>query len=493
MPTFDDLMTAVPKTALAVIDYDGAHFDYEALGDAIDQATEFMSMSGVGAGDRVVIVAENSASMAAAVLAALRLRAWVVPVNARVTTAELSAILVHAVPRLCVFTADVSAEARAHARKLHVNATANFAGRDLPVLVDASAHREASDPDPARQVAALVYTSGSTGAPKGVMLTLRSLLFNAQTTALARRFATGDVITLALPCTHIMALTTAFLAAMSTGAAIRMIPRYSVDTVLDAFAQGDTVMTGVPLMFEQILRRIDTDGIPLRAPKLRLIGAGGAPLDPALKARVETVFGLPLQNGYGLTEAGPGVTSTVFGPYREDGSIGYAYPECSIRIDKPDADGIGELLFRGPGAMLGYYRDATATEAALTEDGYLRTGDLARVGPDGAVHLAGRSKELIVRSGFNVYPPEVEAALMACPGVVQAAVIGRQVPGNEEVIAFVTLDGTTDTDKIAIGLRDRLAPYKRPQHIVSVSEMPLTSAGKIRKPALLEAFNREGA
>ena len=138
--------------------------------------------------------------------------------------------------------------------------------------------------------------------------------------------------------------------------------------------------------------------------------------------------------------------------------------------------------------MLGYYRNADATAAVMTEDGFLRTGDLARIDPDGAVHLVGRCKELIIRSGFNVYPPEVEAALMACPGVVQAAVIGRTVPGNEEVLAFVTTDGSTDGPAIAAHLRDRLAPYKRPQHISIVPDMPLTSAGKIRKPALLEGF-----
>jgi acyl-CoA synthetase (AMP-forming)/AMP-acid ligase II len=489
MVTFDERLAAAPETALALIDHDGDRLDYRSLRGAIATAADWMRDAGVQAGDRVVAVAENGVSLAVTVLAALRLRAWIVPVNARITGTELAAILDHSKPRLCVFTADVSPDAAAHATRLDAAASLVIEGRHLPCLLTPESQAEPTFDDPARQVAALVYTSGSTGVPKGVMLPLQSLIFNAETTARARGFTPGDVITLALPCTHIMALTTAFLAAMAAGAAVRMLPRFSVDTVLDAFEQGDTVMTGVPPMFEQILRRLDADGRALSAPRLRLIGAGGAPLDPALKARVEAAFGLPLQNGYGLTEAGPGVASTVFGAYRADGSIGYVYPECALRIDSPGADGIGELQFRGPGVMSGYYCNPDATEAALTADGFLRTGDLARVDPDGAVHLVGRSKELIVRSGFNVYPPEVEAALVACPGVLQAAVTGRQVPGNEEVIAFVTTDGTTDAEAISAQLRDRLAPYKRPQHIVVVSDMPLTSAGKIRKPALLEGFS----
>jgi acyl-CoA synthetase (AMP-forming)/AMP-acid ligase II len=138
--------------------------------------------------------------------------------------------------------------------------------------------------------------------------------------------------------------------------------------------------------------------------------------------------------------------------------------------------------------MLGYYRNPQATAEVMTETGYLRTGDLARIDPDGALHLVGRKKELIVRSGFNIYPPEVEAALMSCPGVLQAAVAGRTHAGNEEVLAFVTTNGSTDTATIAAHLRQHLAPYKQPQHITIVAAMPMTSAGKIRKPALVEGF-----
>lgn len=484
----DDLTTTAPTTATALIDHDGTVLDYGTLNAATADCAQAMRDHGVQPGDRVLVVAENSALLVVAFLAAMRLRAWCIPVNARVTGPELDAIRADAGPRLMLFTDDASTDAGAHAARLGAIRGATVLGRALTLLADPRVQAEPEQETPERQVAALIYTSGSTGTPKGVMLSHANLMFNALVTARARGFGPDDEIVLALPCTHIMALSTALLAALSVGATVRLQPRFTVEGLLEALAGGASIMSGVPPMFEQMLRKIDAGAVAFSAPRLRMIGSGGAPLDPALKARVEARFGLTLNNGYGLTEAGPGVASTVFGPVRSDGSIGYVYPECEARIDAPSADGVGELLFRGPGVMLGYYHNPDATAAAFTEDGFLRTGDLARIDPDGALHLVGRSKELIIRSGFNVYPPEVEAALMACPGVVQAAVVGRTVPGNEEVLAFVTTDGSTDAAAIATQLRDRLAPYKRPQQVIVVPAMPLTAAGKIRKPALLEGF-----
>ena len=482
----DDLIKNKPVAAKALIDHDGSELSYGDLAAAVEKCAEVMQDLGVRPGDRVVVVAENSAVLVAVFLATARLRAWCVPANARITGHELDAICADAGPRLTVFTCDASVDAKAHAERLGASEGPQILGRALIVLTDPLALAEPVHDDPAQQVASLIYTSGSTGSPKGVMLSHGNLMFNALTTAKARGFSPEDVIVLALPSTHIMALSTVLLAGMAGGATVRLQARFTAQGLLAALTDGGTVMTGVPPMFEQMLRHIEVAATPFHAPRLRLLGAGGAPLDPALKMRVEARFGVTLNNGYGLTEAAPGVSSTVFGPERNDGSIGYVYPHCTVRIDAPGKDGVGELLFKGPGVMLGYYHNPQATAEVMTSDGYLRTGDLARMDADGALHLVGRSKELIIRSGFNVYPPEVEAALMACPGVVQAAVAGRRVDGNEEVLAFVTHDGSTDTDAIALRLRDTLAPYKRPQQIIVVSEMPLTSAGKIRKPALLE-------
>ncbi|CUH63065.1 Long-chain-fatty-acid--CoA ligase [Thalassovita gelatinovora] len=492
MHWLDDLISGKPADTRAIIDHDGTAITFGALNAAIDAAADAMRTHGVQPGDRVLVVAENCALLAAAFLAAMRLRAWCVPLNARVTAPELDAIRADAGPRLTLFTDVASTAADTHATRLGAVTGPKVLGHPLRLQADPAAQAETVQDSPETQVAALVYTSGSTGAPKGVMLSHASLMFNAQVMAQARNFAPDDVILLALPCTHIMALSTALLAGLSAGATVRLMARFSVDGMLDALAEGGSVVTGVPAMFDQILRRTETGEAALVAPRLRMVGSGGAPLDPALKARIEAQFGLPLNNGYGLTEAGPGVASTVFGPRRTDGSIGYVYPDCEARIDDAGTDGVGELQFRGPGVMLGYYHNPQASAEAMTADGFLRTGDLARIDPDGALHLVGRSKELIIRSGFNVYPPEVEAALMACPGVLQAAVAGRAIAGNEEVLAFVTTDGSTDAAAIAAHLRNRLAAYKQPQHIIVVPSMPLTSAGKLHKPALVAQFAPPG-
>ena len=486
----EDLIADKPVDAPALIDHDGTRLSYGALRAAVIDGTQALRALGVQPGDRVVVVAENSALMAVAFLAVAGLRAWCVPVNARLNGPELDAIRAHATPRVTLFTAGASPDAQAHATRLGAVPGGVVLGDHLLVLTDAQARTEPVFETPAGQVAAMVYTSGTTGEPKGVMLSHESLLFNATHSARSRQMGPGDEIALSLPCTHIMALSTALLAAFQSGASVRLLPRFSIAGQLQALAQGGTIMSGVPLMYDHLLRALER-GERLDAPRLRMIGCGGAPLDPALKARVEAAFGLPLANGYGMTEAGPGISSTSFGPYRADGSVGYPYPGCDARVANPGPDGVGELEFRGPNVMLGYYRDAEATARTMTADGYLRTGDLVRIGPDGALHLVGRLKEVIIRSGFNVYPPEVEAALMTCPGVVQAAVAGRKVPGNEEVLAFVTTDGRATPGTIADHLRERLAAYKQPQHVVVVSEMPMTSAGKIRKPALVRQYAPE--
>lgn len=484
----DRLAQHHPHGLRAIIDHDGRVITHGALETAISGCATALAAQGVVAGDRVLVVAENCALFIAAFLGAVRLGAWAVPVNARLSDGELDAILAHAAPRVVILTTEVSQAAHHHARRLRTTKTGTILNAPLITRLYPETRPEPPPADPRQQVAAMLYTSGTTGAPKGVMLSHGALRFNAFTAARMRGLTPADEMLLMLPGTHIMALATVILAALHAGAGLRLLPRFSAAAALEALAEGVTLMPAVPAMFSQILQHLDTSGAALHAPALRGIGAGGAPLDPGWKARVEARFGLVLNNGYGLTEAAPGIASTLLGPPRQDGSVGHAYPECELRLDNAGEDGIGELLVRGPNVMLGYYRNPEATAAAITPEGFLRTGDLARIDPDGAIHIVGRAKELIIRSGFNVYPPEVEAALSQCPGVVQVAVTGRAVPGNEEIIAFAI--GTKQLTEA--GLRAwaalQLTGYKRPQHVLLVPEMPLTAAGKVRKAALLAQY-----
>jgi acyl-CoA synthetase (AMP-forming)/AMP-acid ligase II len=246
-------------------------------------------------------------------------------------------------------------------------------------------------------------------------------------------------------------------------------------------------------MYARLLDELRRTGRTVAAPRLRFVYAGGAPLDAQLKADVERLFGQPLHNGYGLTETSPTVSQTRLDAPRADLSIGPPVPGIEIRI--VDASGravprgaIGELHVRGPNVMLGYYRAPALTAEAIDAAGWFRTGDLAREDESGGLFIAGRSKELIIRSGFNVYPIEVEGVLNEHPAVSQSAVVGRTVAGDEEVVAFVELRAGASATPAALAAfaGERLAPYKRPGEIVVLPALPATATGKVLKGRLRE-------
>jgi acyl-CoA synthetase (AMP-forming)/AMP-acid ligase II len=338
----------------------------------------------------------------------------------------------------------------------------------------------------AEPTAALVYTTGTTGNPKGVMLSHRNLLFVAAVSSRLRGLAPGDLAYGVLPISHVYGLTSVLLGTLYAGACLQLAPRFTPQAMLDAIRTGGlTIVQGVPAMYARLLELCDANGIerPL-ASKLRFAYAGGSPLDPMLKQSVETLLGVPLHNGYGLTEAAPTVSQTRLDAPRLDTSVGHAIPGVELRVEGPD----GRLLVRGPNVMQGYYRDPDGTAAVLGSDGWLDTGDLARQDADGALFIAGRSKELIIRSGFKVYPLEVETVLNAHPAVTQSAVVGRALEdGNEEVLAFVqpAAGSALAPDELAQWAADRLAPYKRPSRIVLMKNLPAAPSGKVLKHLLI--------
>ncbi len=481
----------------ALVDADLA-ITYGALPGAVEAVARGLREAGVRAGDRVLLVSENATALALTILAVSSLEAWSVSVNARLSAREIDNFLAHSAARLAVYFHRVSPEAGAH----------GLARGALPVLLpvigavllgplNSEAWTEPVEADAARQVAALVYTSGTTGAPKAVMLSHRNLLFIAANSRALRRLTPADVVYGVLPLSHVYGLTSLLLASLISGATLRLIPRFAEAELARALAQdGITILLGAPAMFAKLLDWGARGEAPLIAPALRLAQAGGAPLTPSLKHDVEACFGLILQNGYGMTEASPSICQTRLDAPRADCSVGPVIPGVALRIDggAEHPDGIGELCVRGPNVMLGYYRAPELTAHTMTADGWLRTGDLARIDADGAVSIVGRSKELIIRSGFNVYPAEVEQVLNGYPGVVQAAVVGRAVPGNEEVVAFVELarGARFDAGELDGYLRRMLSPYKIPSEIVVLDRLPVAATGKILKHALRERAAGEG-
>jgi len=250
---------------------------------------------------------------------------------------------------------------------------------------------------------------------------------------------------------------------------------------------------GVPAMFHQLIEYAKFKGLAaFTTPELRIISSSGAPLDPSVKIAVEKFFDMPLYNGYGVTECSPNIAQAHPDEPRTDTSVGRIFPGIEVKF--VDASGtsvapgdVGELWVRGPNVMQGYYHAPEETAAAVNSEGWFNTRDLAQL-RDGHLFIIGRTKELIVRFGFNVYPAEVETVFNAHPAILRSAVIGRSVEGDEEVIAFVQLrpGAALAATEAADHAAKNLAPYKRPSQIIFVTEMPLNLNGKAIKAELVK-------
>ncbi|MEO0632938.1 MAG: AMP-binding protein [Pseudomonadota bacterium] len=437
----------------------------------------------VAAGDRIVIVTENGVGAVAAIFAAWSCGAICVPVNARQSAREIDRIIAHADPRVVAFCADVSTDAAAHARRM------GAADGAMPFFL-----RQTADDAAPSDVAVVLYTTGTTGDPKGVMLTHGNVRFGGQTSAALRDMTARDVIYGALPVSHVFGLCSVLVASIGQGAFIKLVPRFAAEEALHALADGITLFSAVPQMHALIMAAARRHGSrQLGSAALRYVSSGAAPLDPAWKRAAEAFYGVAVQNGYGLTESTAGVAATRNVIGTSDISVGPALPGVDIRIDSAvpgGGKGAGEVLTRGPHVMAGYYRAPDVTATVLSKDGWLRTGDLGRIDGVGNLHILGRSKELIIRGGFNVYPPEVEAVLTDHHGVVQSAVVGRAVDGDEEVVAFVQPVVGAGLTEAALRrfASERLAGYKCPGRYVLADGLPAAPTGKILKHKLLAHF-----
>jgi long-chain acyl-CoA synthetase len=478
----------------------GRSWTFAQLAAAADAVARGLADAGVRGGDRVLIVGENSAALLAVLFGVAQLDAWAVIANARLSAREVDFIAAHCEPRRALFTADVSTEAAAHAARCG-------AFERLPIPGDGDVRMTACNAvcqpepvhgDPARQVAALIYTSGTTGDPKAVMLTHRNLLFIARMSSTLRRLRPDDRVYAVLPLSHVYGLASVSLATLFGGACLELEARFTPQAMLAAVMDhgGVTMLQGVPSMYAKLVDFITTGDRAVRPPRLRACFAGGSPLDASLKADVERALGVTLHNGYGLTEASPTIAHTRLDAPRSDCSVGRVLPGVELRLVDPRdehrrdvaAGEAGELWVRGPNVMLGYYKNDALTARTIDAAGWLNTGDLARRDSDGALFIVGRTKELIIRSGFNVYPPEVEAVLNSHPAVTHSAVVGRTVPGNEEVVAFVELrpHARATPAELAAYLRPLLAPYKQPAEIRIVPTLPVAANGKVLKHRLTD-------
>ncbi|MGA7864086.1 MAG: AMP-binding protein [Stellaceae bacterium] len=466
---------------------------YADLAAVVAETALILKFYDIRPGDRVMIVSENSLALAALILAVSELDAWSVVVNPRLSAREVDLIREHSGARRVFYTIEVSDGARQHAERHEADIAVLRALGTLGVgPLNLETLPEPVEADRSRQVAALVYTSGTTGNPKGVMLTHRNLLFSARAAG-AQRDPT-DRVYCVLPISHIVGYSAILVASLMVGATVQLVLRYDPAALVSAIVNdGITLIFGVPATYQRLLEYKAVAGIDrLPRGKLRRLAVAGAPLDVGLKSKVEAEFGLPLRNAYGITECAPAIASVRAETPGNNDAVGELITGIEARLvgsgGRAVAPGeVGELHVRGPNVMRGYYRAAERTAAVIDADGWFNTGDLARF-EDDILYIVGRTKELIIRSGFNVYPAEVEAVLNEHPVVVQSAVIGRSVPGNEEVVAYVQLlpgSVVTPADLLARAAR-LLTPYKRPSEIIVVDALPAASTGKILKHLLTD-------
>ena len=455
--------------------------------------------AGVRLGDRVLVAAENCPEHVALVLACSRVGAWACGVNARMTASELAGFAAKADARLLYFTVGVSEAARQHAAQHDTRPSVLPALRHT--LADPGASAQTGDL--AERVAAIIFTSGTTGQPKGVMLTHAGLLQFGKVSAQSRQLLPTDRSYAYLPMTHIFGLGTVLMASLHAGAGLLMRSQFDPADVFDALAhQGLTQLQGPPAMFTRLLAWLDSQGIEHpAAPDLRYVYTGAAPLDLSVKKAIEARFGQPLHHGYGLSEYAGALTLCRKGEWRDDTSAGYLVEGAELRIvdaqghDLPAGE-TGEIWMRGVGLMPGYFRDPEITDQVMKPGGWYASGDLGRQDTDGALQVVGRLKEMIIRSGFNVYPGEVEAVFLAWPGVQKAAVTGRKTAdGNEDILAFIEPKpgAHIDLEALKAHAHEHLSPYKRPSAVTLVAEMPMTLSGKVLKRELVEQWQARSA
>ena len=450
---------------------------------------------GVEPGDRVAMQTEKSVEALALYLACLRAGALFLPLNTAYTIAELDYFLGDAEPRaaICDPRAEAGLRPMVEGRGITLLTIDAAGGGSLAERAAAATDEFATASRGPDDLAAILYTSGTTGRSKGAMLSHDNLLSNADALAETWRFAGGDVLLHALPIFHVHGLFVAANVLLRVGRRMIFLPKFDVDTVIAHLPQA-TSMMGVPTFYTRLLGdpRFDRD---LTA-HMRLFVSGSAPLLAETHRAFETRTGHRILERYGMTET----TMSISNPYdgeRRAGAVGFPLPGVEARIAHAETGEvlpqgeIGILEVRGPNVFKGYWRMPEKTAEEFRNDGFFITGDIARIDADGYVTIVGRAKDLVISGGYNVYPKEVETEIDALQGVLESAVIGvPHADFGEAVVAVVVREGGPDLSPEAIqsALRDRLASYKLPKAVEFVDELPRNTMGKVQKNALRDHY-----
>jgi malonyl-CoA/methylmalonyl-CoA synthetase len=494
---FELLVARAPRLdRIAIESPDGATLTYGELFARAGRAARALVELGVEPGDRVAAQIDKSPDAIVLALACFRAGAALLPLNTAYTLAELEYFLGDSAPALTLCRPANLQAVRGLGERLKLRAVESlgargdgtFAERIAATRSEWAAVARASD-----DLAAILYTSGTTGRSKGAMLTHENLSSNAEALVSLWRFTSQDVLIHALPVFHTHGLFVATNVALLSGATMIFQPKFDADAVMAAMPRA-TALMGVPTFYTRLL---DHPGLTREATaRMRLFVSGSAPLLAETHDRWRDITGHAILERYGMTETNM-ITSNPYEGDRRAGTVGFPLPGVSLRVADPDtgsplADGaVGVIELKGPNVFKGYWRMPEKTASEFRPDGFFITGDLGLIDERGYVNIVGRAKDLIISGGFNVYPKEIEGEIDAIPGVVESAVIGvahRDFGEGVTAIVVPAKGAALDEAVVLKAIEGRLAKYKAPKRVIFVDELPRNAMGKVQKAALRETY-----
>lgn len=471
---------------------DGSVMLYADMRRRVAEMAGALVATGVQPGDRVAARVEKSVEALLLYIATLYVGGVFLPLNTAYTAAEMAYFLEDAEPKLVV--CDPSTVSSLEVLALGRLETLDSDGRGtLAEKAATSAPLSKPVERTPEDLAAILYTSGTTGRAKGAMLTHANLVSNAQALADTWRFTADDRLLHALPIYHSHGLFVAVNTTLVAGASLIFQQRFEVGAVIDALPRA-TVFMGVPTYYVRLLEGPDFTRETAR--DMRLFTSGSAPLLEAVHRRFAERPDHAILERYGMTETNM-ITSNPYEGERRAGTVGFPLPGVSVRIVAADTGAVlsvgetGAIETKGPHVCTGYWRNPEKSAASFRPDGFFMTGDLGAIDRDGYLRISGRDKDLIISGGLNVYPKEVELMIDALPGVMESAVIGLpHADLGEEVTAVVVPDANSELDEAAVidALQGKLARFKQPKRVLFVDELPRNTMGKVQKLALRSRF-----
>jgi malonyl-CoA/methylmalonyl-CoA synthetase len=463
----------------------GSALTYAALRTQSRRMAAALRARQVAVGDRVAVQIDKSIDAVVLYIACLRAGAVFVPINVANTPVEVEYFFRDSGPRLAVIRPADRQQLEPLARAAgvqHVDTLGSDGrGSFADLVADCADDKAAPRAVGGDSLAAIVYTSGTTGRSKGAMLTRGNLASNAAALAAAWRFTDSDILLHTLPLFHVHGLFAAINTVLASGSSMLLMPRFDAEQTL-AILPRVSVYMGVPTHYTRLLQEPGLDRGA--ASGMRLFISGSAPLLPETHREFLRRTGHQILERYGMTETLMN-TSNPYDGARIPGSVGKPLPGISVRVRD------SALEIRGPNVFAGYWGDAEKTQAAFSADGWFKSGDLGRIDPDGYVYIMGRAKDLVISGGYNVYPKEVETELDALAGVLESAVFGLPHPdlGEGVTAAVVALPGAELSESgIFAAMKTRLASYKIPKRILFLDELPRNAMSKVQKNALRRTY-----